>query len=585
MSKLTTRDLLGQLSDLETTLNGFSYETLSAKEAKELKQSFNRFKEQLSNRIFGNDLSETPDELGKNHQKTSVDHGNKLIAHASHEIRTPLNGIIGFANLLKEEDLTPGQLKKVDAIQTASYSLMDIINEVLEYSKLTSGIESFDTIDFNFHALMKDVMFLCQTLIVDKSVSLQVFIAPSVPKVLLGDPSKLSQVLLNLLGNAIKFVEKGNIKLDVALNALKQDDYLLQFTVADTGIGMSKEQLDIVFDSYQQADKGTFKKYGGTGLGLSIVKEIIIKQGGSIQVKSSLGEGTTFEFSIPFKKGNVHNIPKNKPKTISATQGRKLLGGTAILVFEDNELNQHLIGEQLRKWDCDVHVTSSVIKGISLLKTQHIDVILMDLKMPEMNGFDVSRRIRALEDNKISQTPIIAFSADFTADDQERCYAAGINDFLLKPYTLNELMIKLLKRKKERNLTQATLQLLKQETIVAKESDQVDLSLVLKECYGEIDMLEELIRLFKQNVFEFIGAVRIGISNDNFETIYAAAHKLKAGLALMNTNDLKQLINGIEGSCKNHEMSSLKGFFKQFLSLYPKKEALIDTAFENLKKA
>lgn len=585
MSKLTTRDLLGQLSDLETTLNGFSYETLSAKEAKELKQSFNRFKEQLSNRIFGNDLSETPDELGKNHQKTSVDHGNKLIAHASHEIRTPLNGIIGFANLLKEEDLTPGQLKKVDAIQTASYSLMDIINEVLEYSKLTSGIESFDTIDFNFHALMKDVMFLCQTLIVDKSVSLKVFIAPSVPKVLLGDPSKLSQVLLNLLGNAIKFVEKGNIKLDVALNALKQDDYLLQFTVADTGIGMSKEQLDIVFDSYQQADKGTFKKYGGTGLGLSIVKEIIIKQGGSIQVKSSLGEGTTFEFSIPFKKGNVHNIPKNKPKTISATQGRKLLGGTAILVFEDNELNQHLIGEQLRKWDCDVHVTSSVIKGISLLKTQHIDVILMDLKMPEMNGFDVSRRIRALEDNKISQTPIIAFSADFTADDQERCYAAGINDFLLKPYTLNELMIKLLKRKKERNLTQATLQLLKQETIVAKESDQVDLSLVLKECYGEIDMLEELIRLFKQNVLEFIGAVRIGISNDNFETIYAAAHKLKAGLALMNTNDLKQLINGIEGSCKNHEMSSLKGFFKQFLSLYPKKEALIDTAFENLKKA
>lgn len=585
MSKLTTQDLLGQLSDLENTLNGFSYEELSTKEAKELKQSFNRFKVQLNNRIFGTDPLNTSESVSDKHQKISVDNGNRLITHASHEIRTPLNGIIGFANLLKDEDLTPSQLKKVDAIQTASRYLLDIINEVLEYSKLSSGLEGFDTIDFNIHAIIKDVMFLCQNLIVDKSVALQVCIAPSVPKVLLGDPSKLSQVLLNILGNAIKFVEKGHIKLEVDLKEIRQEKYLIQFSVVDTGIGMSKEQLDIVFERFQQADKKTFDTYGGTGLGLSIVKEIINKQGGEIEAKSTLSQGTTFEFYIPFTKGNINNIPKNKPKTISVAQGRKLLGGTSILVFEDNELNQHLIGEQLRKWECNTYVTSNVEEGLAILTDNHIDVVLMDIKMPEMNGFDVSKRIRAFENTKISQTPIIAFSADFTAHDQELCYAAGINDFLLKPYTLNELMIKLLKRKKERNLTEASLQLLKQESIVAKQSNYVDLSPVLKECDGKIEMLAELIRLFKQNVFEFIGAVRIGMSNENFEAIYSAAHKIKAGLALMNTKDLKDLIIGIENSCKREKLQMLEGQFKQFLILYTQKEAQIDIEFEKLKNA
>jgi signal transduction histidine kinase/FixJ family two-component response regulator len=584
MPKLTTRDLLGQLSDLEVTLNGFSYEELNAEEAKELKKSFNRFKSQLSDSIFGSDRPETNETMLEENAQINAANGNKLIAHASHEIRTPLNGIIGFTNLLKEEELTPSQFKKVDAIQTASHSLMEIINEVLEYSKLTAGIEGFDAIDFNFHALIKDVMFLCQTLIVDKSVSLKVVIAPNVPKVLLGDPSKLSQVLLNLLGNAIKFVEKGHIKLGVELKKIKKETFVLQFSIEDTGIGMSKEQLDIVFESYQQADKSTFDKYGGTGLGLSIVKEIITKQGGSIKAKSSLGIGTTFEFVIPFQKGNVNNIPKNKPKTIGVSQGKNLLGSTKILVFEDNELNQHLISEQLRKWDCEIYVTANAADGLSILNKRNIDIILMDLKMPGMSGFEVSKSIRSLVNKKISQTPIIAFSADFTAQDQELCYASGINDFLLKPYTLNELMIKLLKRKKERNLTQATLELLKQETISVNESGHVDLSLVLNECYGEIDMLAELIRLFKQNVYEFIGSVKIGISNENFEEIFMAAHKIKAGLALMNTNDLKSIIVGIEENCKMKKMGIINDFFKQFLQLYPKKEALIDIEFEKLKQ-
>ncbi len=587
MSKLKTKDLIGQLSDLETSLNGFSFEELSSKDAKILKNSFNRFKTQLNNQIFGTDrILEEDFSANEIISLPTVAQDNKLIAHVSHEIRTPLNGIIGFANLLREENLTAGQFKKVDAIQSASYNLMEIINEVLEYSKLTAGIEDFDSVDFNLHGLIKDVMFLCQTLIVDKSVTLNIDIAPDVPKILIGDPSKLSQIFLNLLGNAIKFVEKGQISLLVAVSEQKKGVHMLQFSVKDTGIGISKEQLGHVFESYKQAELDTFQKYGGSGLGLSIVKEIVEKQGGTISVTSILGTGTTFKFLIPFRKGNIQNIPKNKPKPISTEEGRELLGGTKILVFEDNELNQHLISEQLTKWNCITYVTANPKEGLTLLKTEGIDIVLMDLKMPEMSGFEISKCIRASKDTKLNQVPIIAFSADFTAQDQEQCYASGINDFLLKPYTLNELMIKLLKRKKERDLTQASLKLLQQETIISTEqkSEAVDLRELLQECYGEIEMLEELVRLFKQNIYEFIGAVKIAICNQNFEEIYQASHKIKAGLALMNTNDLKRLIIGIEEGAKNTELAKIELLFAQFIVQYPLKEAQIDKELKKLKK-
>jgi signal transduction histidine kinase/CheY-like chemotaxis protein len=587
MSKLQTKDLIGQLSDLETTLNGFSFTELSTEEAKILKNSFNRFKMQLNDQIFGTDrISEENFSANKHISLPTPGQDNKLIAHVSHEIRTPLNGIIGFTNLLREESLTADQLKKVEAIQSASYNLMEIINEVLEYSKLTAGIENFDSVDFNLHVLLKDIMFLCQTLIVDKSVTLNIDIAPSVPKILIGDPSKLSQIFLNLLGNAIKFIEKGQISLSVAVTEQKNGTHMLQFSVKDTGIGMSKEQLGHVFESYKQAEKDTFSKYGGSGLGLSIVKEIVEKQGGRISVTSILGTGTTFKLLIPFRIGNIQNIPKNKPKLIRTQKGKELLGGTKILVFEDNELNQHLISEQLKKWNCITYVTANPKEGLTLLKTQEIDIILMDLKMPEMNGFEISKSIRALKDPKLNQVPIIAFSADFTAQEQEHCYESGINDFLLKPYTLNELMIKLLKRKKERNLTEDSLSLLKQETIISTEQkrETINLSALLQECYGEIEMLEELVRLFKQNIYEFIGVVNTAISNQNFEEIYQASHKIRAGLAFMNTNDLKKLIVGMEEGANNTELAKIELLFAQFLAQYPLKEAQIDRELKRLKK-
>lgn len=583
MSILKTKDLLSQLAQLESSLNDFSFEELTTEEAALLKTSFNTFRNRLEKRILNPNEVVTPEKTKKNSEDVAKKDANdsKLIAHISHEIRTPLNGIIGFANLLRDEKLNPSQLKKVDAIQNASYNLRDIINEVLEYSKITSGVDGLDIIDFNFRGLVNDVIFLCQTLILDKRVDLRVSIDSKIPKTIIGDPSKLSQVLLNLLGNAIKFVDKGHIELAVGIQSKSQDDYLLEFKVTDTGIGIPQEKLKTIFESFKQAQKDTFNTYGGTGLGLSIVKELIEKQNGEISVVSAEGEGTTFTFTIPYKKGKAINIPAKKVNTINIEKGRALLRGAKILVFEDNLMNQHLITEQLHKWGCKVYITADAEKGLTILETDAIDLILMDLKMPNMDGFEISEEIRSK--THLEHVPIIALSADFTVHDQERCVSAGINDFLLKPYTLDELLIKVLKNRKEKSLSPESKDLLKKETISKDTANSFDLQHILGECFGEIDMLRELVRLFKQNVYEFIGATKIGLGTSDFKEISLCAHKLKASLSMFKALQLRDIIVAMEESCKAKNGVETSRLFQDFLNSYPSFENQIDTALNKLK--
>ncbi|WP_164721427.1 ATP-binding protein [Maribacter sp. MJ134] len=580
---MKTKDLLSQLAQLESSLNDFSFEELTTEEAALLKTSFNTFRNRLEKRILNPNEVVTSEKTKKNSEDVIKKDANdsKLIAHISHEIRTPLNGIIGFANLLRDEKLNPSQLKKVDAIQNASYNLRDIINEVLEYSKITSGVDGLDIIDFNFRGLVNDVIFLCQTLILDKRVDLRVSIDSKIPKTIIGDPSKLSQVLLNLLGNAIKFVDKGHIELAVGIQRKAQDDYVLEFKVTDTGIGIPQEKLKTIFESFKQAQKDTFNTYGGTGLGLSIVKELIEKQNGEISVVSVEGEGTTFTFTIPYKKGKAINIPAKKVNTINIEKGRALLRGAKILVFEDNLMNQHLITEQLHKWGCKVYITADAEKGLTILETDAIDLILMDLKMPNRDGFEISEEIRSK--THLEHVPIIALSADFTVHDQERCVSAGINDFLLKPYTLDELLIKVLKNRKEKSFTPESKDLLKKETISKDTANSFDLQHILGECFGEIDMLRELVRLFKQNVYEFIGATKIGLGTSDFKEISLCAHKLKASLSMFKALQLRDIIVAMEKSsmAKNGEETSR--LFLDFLNSYPSFENQIDTALNKLK--
>ncbi|WP_298475212.1 ATP-binding protein [uncultured Maribacter sp.] len=592
---MKAKSLLTQISRLESSLSEFSFDELSSEEASKLKKSFSSFKKNLEDKIFSplipayseddilpEKLEIKPLEVKENN--TSSD-ATKLIANVSHEIRTPLNGIIGFADLLKESKLKGKQLEQVNAIQSASYSLMEIINELLEYSKLSAGLEEFESIDFNFHSLVKDVTYLCQTLIVNKEIKLNSSLDEAIPETLIGDPSKLSQILLNIMGNAIKFVEKGEINLEIELKELvNKKEYIIEFIIADTGIGMSQKQLSHIFDSFKQAEHDTFTKYGGTGLGLSIVKQIIEKLGGQIQVKSKEGVGTTFNFSLPYKEGDDSKVINKNKNTINLVKGKQLANGTRVLVFEDNLLNQKLIEQRLGSWNCKTYITEDAKEGLDILKNKKIDIVLMDLRMPGMNGFEVTEIIRSSKKKYINQVPIIALSADFSAKDEQLCKEHGINDFILKPYSPDDLLIKLVKNKNMKAvLTKEPKAFIEVQKDLSTKKE-VDLSSIWEECMGQIELLDELIRLYKQNALEFIGVVKVHLINNSFEEVALAAHKIKAGLAMLKTDSLYEIIVQMQNSCKNNvDKKHVEFLYGRFLIEYPKVEKDIDVALEKFR--
>ncbi|MET7029208.1 ATP-binding protein [Sediminicola luteus] len=585
---MKSKDLTYHLTDLEAKLSNLSFEKLTTEEASQLKKSFNSLKSSLEEKFVGTTASNTSPtyggeeaEMDRGHKKNTSSQspknhtnntGEHLVAKVSHEIRTPLNGIIGFTDLLQESELSEEQKQHVSAIQSASYNLMDIINELLEYSKLSAGLEHFESVNFNFYSLVRDVMYLCNTLIMDKEVKLEVDMDTKIPEMLVGDPSKLSQILLNLVGNAIKFVNKGDIHLRI--QALKQSnkDIVLDFKIIDTGIGISEEHLEHIFDAFRQADHDTFKKYGGSGLGLSIVKQIIENLNGNINVTSTLGVGTTFNFELPFIIGV--ELPKEKDDQHKANiNNRKdLVKGMQILVFEDNLLNQKLIEKRLKSWGCLVQITDNAQYGLNILENNKIDLVFMDLRMPVMDGFEVTRRIRSSKNAYVSQIPVIALTADFSIKDKEQCQNNGINDYILKPYSPDELLLKLTSNRADMKIIDKNDSKLatQPKVIIDEEAPKINLKLILEECMGEVDLLEELVTLYKQNALEFIGNVKHHLEVEDYENIQFAAHKMKSGLAMMQTYSLHAIVVQIHQTCiTDKDQKHLEFLYNCFLEEYP----------------
>lgn len=579
------KNLLSQLSELETTLNNFSFEELSTDQATRLKKSFEAFKTHLEKRIWGEDIPLNQDSRSESiKEKEQLQKAQEmLIATVSHEIRTPLSGIIGFADLLREGELSEDQQHQVNAIQSASNSLMDIINELLEYSKLSAGLENFEMLDFNFFSIVQDVVYLCNTLMLGKDAKLEVDVDKNIPENLIGDPSKLSQILLNLLGNSIKFVEEGEIMLKIKLLRQGEEKVTLEFIVTDTGIGISKEDLEHIFGSFKQANQQTFSKYGGAGLGLNIVKQIVDKLNGDIKVESTLGIGTTFKFTLPYATGSSTAISKSKPTEISSEEVK----GMRILVFEDNVLNQRLIERRLNSWGCKTYITENPIYGLNLLETNAIDIVLMDLRMPIMSGFEVTQKIRKSTKKEVAEIPIIALTADFTFDDKNECENSGINDFILKPFSPEELLSKLIKN---RNDLQTNFKLnassddnQDDHTVVSESS--FDLNSVLEDCMGELELLEELTGLYKRNALEFIGNVKMKLQDGDIEGVAFAAHKIKCGLKMMQTMELFSIVEQLNTTAKTtKDINHMQFLLNRFVQEYPKAEKMIDEELRRLNK-
>lgn len=579
---LKSKDLLDQIEDLQLALEHFSFANMKADEARQLKSTFQEFRRRLEDQIWkpenGHNSPDTTDEKpsGNNLKESAL-----LIATVSHEMRTPLNGIMGFTELLEEGKLDPGQQEYVKAIRSASKSLLEIVNDLLEYSKLSAGLDKTTSIAFEPLRLINEVGYLCRTLIVESDVTLEVLLESDFPKVLKGDPSRLSQILMNLLGNAIKFVKKGRITLRVS-HKLRGKQCEMQFSIEDTGVGIPSKEIPFIFDTYHQGKQPVSTSRKGLGLGLSIVKKLIEQQSGKVSVSSQPGIGTTFRVTIPYEV--VYKTAKETPPEKSAP--KKELQGLRVLVFEDNPLNQKLIETRLKSWGCQVTSTDQVAYGLSLLKELQTDIVLMDLRMPGMDGYKASARIRAHENPDVRKLPIIAVTADFTAEDNRQFKESGLDDLILKPYSPDELFSKL---KFYSNNTPAEAEKpspvpdCKNLPGVAGQTE-VNLTNLLEECFGDLDMLGELLNLFDNNILEFLGQMKLFLGTADYKGMAGATHKVKAGLKLLEAKQLVVLTEQMyQRAREEKEPEEIRKAFDLFVLLYPSFKEKIHIAFQNVK--
>jgi len=377
--------------------------------------------------------------------KELAEYGKKVketfLANMSHELRTPINGILGITALLKNTPLDSQQKNMIELLGTSSQSLLGVVNDVLDISKIEAGKFSIVRKPDNIHTIIRSVYDLLKFKTDEKDIELLLDIAPNVPQTIMVDSLRINQIMMNLLSNAIKFTDRGHVKLTISVAQKHHDKVKLKFSVEDTGIGISTDKLNRIFDSFEQAEDDTSTKYGGTGLGLTIVKKLVELKGGELTVSSQIGKGSTFNFT------NWFTLAAEKPeaKPVEKVSAKQLppLTDLKILIVEDNVVNQYLLSKIMKDWDVAIDVVDNGKKALDILREKDFDIILMDTHMPEMNGYETAKAIRMDFEEPKRSTPIISLSAASFDHEKQEAITSGMNDVLPKPFQSKDLYQKI----------------------------------------------------------------------------------------------------------------------------------------------
>lgn len=446
-----------------------------------------------------------------------------FLANMSHEIRTPLSGILGFTNLLQKRPLDETSKEFVASIQHSGENLMAIINDILDLSKIEAGMMRITKGIFSINGLVNSVETFFVERAKEKGLAISSTIDPSIPDTLNGDATRLTQILVNLIGNAIKFTHQGRITIEIYNKHQAENEVVVGFKVSDTGIGIDKEKLSEVFERFNQGEDSTTRNYGGTGLGLSIVKSLIQLQNGDIEVISEQGKGTTFHFFIPYTiaKEQIHAIPAVDTQYFKNRSNTPL----KVLVVDDNAINQSLMKHLLSQWNIEFDTASNGLEAVEYLRNNNCDLVLMDIQMPQMDGYTATQKIR----EELNLTlPIIAMTAHAMAGEREKCLSLGMNEYISKPVKEDELF---------KLISSFGLKEGKDNKAKSKENSTayqyIDLTYMKAISNGDKDFERTVTQQFLDKIPDHLQEMESAYGNNDFKIVKLRAHDLKTSVAIM----------------------------------------------------